>query len=363
MPIKTSGPLSTTDIVNEFNTTNEWATKPNIMSQFYGASPDIPTAGNPLSFSDFYGASNVVYVSGDEFKSRSDTLINGLYNIKDCNLWTDVLEGLGYDDPSRRYDIIIPANMWLWQTANGDAGLKIPDYMTDKIVIRNFGNIIGKGGDGGTTNSATGKNGGDAIKIENLAAIDFLNQSGAYVAAGGGGGGRGGTGAASGGGGGAGGGNGGTGYRANQSGRTGGTLNRAGKDGGNDEDAYGGGGGGAGGASGAWDEGDTIILKLIRIDEPDAGPGGGGGRILPGTGGAGKWGKDKRGVAGGSSNLPGTSGGGNVGGGGGGWGASGGRGGGANGPRGGKGGIAIQTGNNRLVNIRNEGGTIWGRDA
>lgn len=362
MPIKTSGPLSTTDIVNEFNTTNEWATKPNIMSQFYGASPDIPNVGSPISFSDFYGASNVVYVSGDEFKSQSDALINGLYNIENCNLWT-VLQGLGHDDDTRRYDVIIPQNMWLWSSSTQIAGLTIPNNMSDKIVIRNFGNIIGQGGNGGTEDGLTnGQDGGPAVRVQNLTAIDLLNQSGAYIAAGGGGGGRGNGsgGAGSGGGGGAGGGIGGDGFRAQGGRPAGGSLNRAGANAKDDEDAGGGRGGGAGGGSGAYDDGKKILG--IGYDQADGGSGGGGGRILPGVGGAGgTTSRDTQGVSGGSSNLAGANGGFGAGGGGGGWGASGGTG---NNSRiaGGAGGKAISVGSSRLVNIRNENGTIWGRE-
>ncbi len=176
-------------------------------------------------------------------------------------------------------------------------------------TINNYGNIIGKGGNGGGTTP-----GAQALKISS-SGVTVINHSGAYIAGGGGGG------NGSEGGGGAGGANGG------QSGQNGGAVGQTGSDG----TIYSGGvyytgkGGGAGGGAGG--------INNSRNTQYMGG-GGGGGRIVPGTGGAGGSGGVGKGGDGGSAGSDGQGGSGPVGvagqwqrltsGGGGGWGATGG---------------------------------------
>ena len=170
----------------------------------------------------------------------------------------------------------IPSNMWVWSDNTSVAALTIDISCT----VINDGKIIGKGGNGayrlpssGGVYSATA--GGPAINVT-ASGVTITNSSGAYIAGGGGGGGHrqdGGnaTDSNAGGGGGAGGGNGGNARDNGFIGGTGGALNAKG---GNEYRVYGNtntfpnSGGGAGGAGGDFGYG-----------------GGGGGRILPGTGG------------------------------------------------------------------------------
>lgn len=358
MTIKTSGPLSFTEIHDEFKTLGGTLNQtPYQLSEYRGlpVGMGLPQSGT-IKFSDFYGKSSIRFVTGDEWIPISDTKINSKYNIRDCNLW-DALKAMGYTDPAGLYDITLPADYWLWSNSTSNGGLVIPSNMTGDIVFRNNGIIIGKGGNagtnaGGTIANKTGKPGGPALVIQTTSGNHtIINNSGAYIAGGGGGGGTGGAGLGSGGGGGAGGGDGGTGYRAGGGFGAGGSLNTAGANARDDSDASGGRGGGAGGGSGAWDNGS-------KIDEVDAGGGGGGGRQLPGAGGAGgPSGRNAAGVAGGGSNNAGAAGSGGVGGGGGGWGASGGSGGG-NQLAGGAGGAGISKATNNVTITNN--GTIWG---
>ena len=189
---------------------------------------------------------------------------------------------------------------------SGGIGLDISGgAVGDTCNIINLGFILGGGG-GGSDNGQAGANGGAALNWNAAINVTIDNTNGsAYIAGGGGsGGGRSGTG----GGGGAGGAEGGT---------TGQTP-------------------GAGGGPGASGTNGTISFSVKS--EPATATGGGSGRILPGTGGAGRTGfsagqgggagggggsrNEANGGGGGSGQSAGGS---NVGsGGGGGWGASGG---------------------------------------
>ena len=212
--------------------------------------------------------------------------------------------------------LVIPSTIWVWSDSTSTAALTIDIPCT----IRNEGKVIGRGGSG-TSNA--GGSGGPAIKINSgVTGVTIQNQSGAYVA-GGGGAGRTGyqtayyPGMYGGGGGGAGGGSGGgltnsTGGALNATGATGAATNN-----------WGGGGGGSGGGGGFGN----------HYNSNNNG-GGAGGRILPGSGGTGaEWSNGGNGLGGGpggsagaAGTNAGTSGGWVVGGGGGGggWGASGG---------------------------------------
>ena len=213
--------------------------------------------------------------------------------------------------------LVIPSNIWVWSDSPSTPALTIDVACT----IRNEGKIIGRGGNG--TSNAGGA-GGSAIKINSgVTGVTIQNQSGAYIA-GGGGAGRTGyqtayyPGMYGGGGGGAGGGSGG-----GLTNSTGGALNATGANGSALPAYWGGGGGGSGGGGGFGN----------HYNSNNNG-GSAGGRILPGSGGVGgEWSSGGNGLGGGPGGSAGAAGtkagttsgwcvGG--GGGGGGWGASGG---------------------------------------
>ena len=213
--------------------------------------------------------------------------------------------------------LVIPSTIWVWSDSTSTAALTIDIPCT----IRNEGKVIGRGGSG-TSNA--GGSGGPAIKINSgVTGVTIQNQSGAYVA-GGGGAGRTGyqtayyPGMYGGGGGGAGGGSGG-----GLTNSTGGALNATGANGAAFPAYWGGTGGGSGGGGGFGN----------HYNSNNNG-GGAGGRILPGSGGTGaEWSNGGNGLGGGpggsagaAGTNAGTSGGWVVGGGGGGggWGAAGG---------------------------------------
>ena len=268
-----------------------------------------------------------------DISTLGDAQINGLDNIqRDCT--TPLLASdLGVVDGGT---LTVPANFWIWSddTACAAITLDVPN-----MTLINSGNIIGKGGDGGT-GSATGRTsnpGGPAISVT-ATGVTITNEAGAYIAGGGGGG------AGLAGGGGAGGGNGSTGP-INSAGGTGGSLGQSGNDG---AGANAGNGGTAGGTGGGYTQ------------TPYAGGGGGGGgRVLPGSttlpdgvsagpatyfGGSGG-GPGEAGDAAQASGLGYAHGGG-------GWGAAGG-----DGTYGGAGGAAISTTETYTLN---DSGTIYG---
>lgn len=300
----------------------------------------------------------------------SGALVNGQSNLKQIN-------ASDYVNPGDT--LVIPSNFWVWSDNTSVAALTID---VENITIENNGKIIGKGGNGGhsgsqNTNPTNPTAGGPAIKINSgVNGVVIVNGSGAYIAGGGGGGGSFRWGGGGGGAGGGVGGNsgprhttlsGGTGGILNASGGNGGSwgspyidYNYSGSDGGSgDPRAFGGGAGGGGGSN----------IDTGSSDNCYMGTGGGGGRILPGTGGNGG---DRAGYA----RLSGREGGdggsaGNVGGngrdaygnedgagGGGGWGASGGTAAGQLAKVGAAGGKAVEDNGNAYTLTNN--GTIYG---
>lgn len=276
------------------------------------------SSGAQSSFSEFYGAAA-------ETEVTSEATINGQSNYQEL-LASDLISADG--------TLVIPTNFWLWSDSTSTAALTIDVSCT----VKNYGKIIGRGGNGdydAQTNPAP--SGGPAIKINSgVSGVTIINYSGAYIAGGGGGGA--GDQNNSGGGGGAGGGIGGR-----PSGSTdgaGGVLNAYGSNG---PSGGGGQGGGSGGSGGVNHNG-----------------GGGGGRILPGVGGGSVTANFSTSGAGGSAgNAGGAPTDGVASGGGGGWGASGGNpsGGGA-GNTGGSGGNAID--DSGVSYTLTNSGTIYG---
>jgi hypothetical protein len=262
-------------------------------------------SGAQMSFSEWYGATAETVLT-------SAGTVNGQAQQKEITISNFISSGGTFR---------VPSNMWVWSDQVSVAALTIDIPCT----VINEGKIIGKGGEGGS--SSTNSYGGDAIKINSgVTGVTITNASGAYIA----GGGSGGASQGGNGGGGAGGGGGGgwssgaviASAGGNNTGE-GGTLNAAGERGSDPYAEYntnspgrGGGAGGGGGASNGvpfqWQKGSN---------------GGGGGRILPGTGGAGGNGTANGGTGGSAGNAGGQGGDAGAaltgGGGGGGWGAKG----------------------------------------
>lgn len=286
-------------------------------------------------------------------------------NQQELNLYNYVTS-LGYNKNLNVGPVTVTINsgVYIWSDNTSIAALTTGEQYSNKLTIINNGYIIGKGGEGGCqrasgdTINAAGKPGGPALSLVCNATI--INNS--YIAGGGGGGSS--MGAGAGGGGGAGGGKGG-----------GCWLGTTYYD-------YGG-AGGAPGNAGVTPTGTTSYAGVWGAVPGRRGSGGGGGRILPGTGGTtqlnislnlwsgtgggaggagGSWASqptgqsDLGGVGGAAGNAGGVGSSYNSspGGGGGGWGASGGSGYGA----GGAGGNAIQL--NGFTAIRSGSGTTYG---
>jgi len=273
------------------------------------------SSGAQMSFSEWYGATA-------ETDLTSGGTVNGEAQRQEITVSSFISSG---------GTLVIPSSIWVWSDDVATAALTIDIPCT----IKNYGKIIGRGGNGGYSFAEPA--GGPAIKINSsISGVTIYNYSGAYIAGGGGGGGRGR------GGGGAGGG----GYT--DYGFGGGQLNAVGADGGPGAPSnYGKGGGAGGGGGGAY----TAWYSYDHY-------GGAGGRILPGTGGAGGSSQRSGGAGGSAGNAGGNgTGSGNSGGGGGGWGAYGGNGTEPN-PAGGAGGKAIDDSGNSYT--LSNSGTIYG---
>lgn len=325
MALQSSGIIKLSEIQGEFGGNN-----PISMQEYYrngayvtGNNPNIPTSGKIL-MSNFYGTTRLFVYS----------ITTSLKEI----ILSDYLRSNGWDG-NAPVNLTINNSVYLWSDNTSIPGVRTGVF-PNGLIINNYGNIIGRGGDGGAWEA--GKPGGTALELQT--AVDLFNYG--YVAGGGGGGGSAAVlyGNKSGGGGGAGGGRGAD--SQSGSGGAGGAIGQPGADG-TGYGTYGRGGGAGGGGSGG---------SGLKGTDTNGG-GGGGGRILPGVGGSG--GKEAitdPGGNGGSAGNVGQNAPGRAAAGGGGWGAAGGFGGGF---AGGSGGPAIKKNNNTL-NLGGTGGTIYG---
>ena len=197
-------------------------------------------SGATMSFSEWYGASR-------EITLTSAGLVNGQKQRKQITISNFISSG-GI--------LVVPSDIWVWSDSTSTAALIIDIPCT----LKNYGKIIGRGGNGASV-SSNGNAGGPAIRVQS-SGVSIINYSGAFIAGGGGSGARGG-------GGGAGGGSGGTGYGT---GGSGGSLNASGSNGSTNW-AFGVMAGGGAGGAGGYQSGSVTLGA------------GGGGRILSGTGG------------------------------------------------------------------------------
>lgn len=270
-------------------------------------------ASGAISMSDGYGKSNRAAVS---YTFTSSTA-NASLNVSSLG---------GYSAGTSDITVTVNSGVYLYATSTGNYGLNLTGATAgDTVTLVNNGFILGQGGVGGAglPSGTAGTNAGPALNIGTGVNITINNTNGsAYIAGGGGGGGAGGNYGPAGGG--AGGGTGGYMYQSY------GNITAP---------------GGAGGGIGASGSNGNVASKTICGELYVLRSGAGGGRILPGSGGAGstsdagtiygggaggggKWRNGAAGGNGGSANAVGGAGTGTgglkSGGGGGGWGASGG---------------------------------------
>lgn len=317
MAIKTTGPISISDIVAEFG-----GTIPHSLSEYYrgvGLVSDISQnsaisniANSQISLQNFYGAVKLF-------------IFNITEDVQEINFRTYLL-ARGWDG-NAPVQLSLATGRYLWSDSTTIPAVTTGTFPSG-LIFTNNGFIMGKGGAGGNADARdstgatrNGRAGGTAISLSTACSI--VNNG--YIGGGGGGGGAGpqrndsGEIIGSGGGGGAGGGAGGTGYsitsgggvEASWPGGAGGAIGTVGGQGTGGESVAATNGGTAGGAGG------RFIQQNFETD--DASGGGGGGRVFPGVGGVGVG----SGGSGGSAGNAGVS---NTAGGGGGWGAAGGAG-------------------------------------
>ena len=368
MALQTSGAISLSDLHAEVGGSSYFEVSFND-ADIRGLNPATgktinSTLNTEIDFNDFYGASATPPSTTWTFNPNSANLANGYYYTTRITVSDFVSSGFVSGDTLK-----IQSNTYVQANSYFVAALIVDMPCT----IINEGRIVGKGTGGGGSYSTgpqnyigetyqypTGVAAGPAIDVQSTG-VTIVNQSGAYIAAGGGGGGVGWTSSTSnaGGGGGAGSGNGGQGSAPGTAGNNlGGTNSALGGTGGNTNDygnrgrnisgyLYGGYGGGAGGGGAS-----------ISASTPLGG--GGGGMELPGLGGSGSTGTQFGGTTTGKGGNADGAGQGigngvtNTSGGGGGWGATGGTG--QGGYPGGLGGPAIK-GTARTVT---NNGTIYG---
>jgi len=133
MALQSSGTLTLNEIAAEFG-----GTAPHGLKEYYGAASGVPSSGT-ISILDFYGTS-------DEITLTSAGTVNGEDQRKQITVSSFISSG---------GTLVIPSNLWVWSDATNTAALTIDIPCT----IKNYGKIIGRGGNG------NGNNGGNAVRI------------------------------------------------------------------------------------------------------------------------------------------------------------------------------------------------------
>ena len=169
MAIQSSGLITLQDIEDEFGGTGSISLSEYYRNGVYVTSNNtsVPTSG-AISLSNFYGATN-------QFS------FNITSNTQNANLNTLALSA-GWDG-SAPLIATVNSGVYLWSDDTSVAGLIINVACT----VINYGNIIGKGGNGGSYRCASGSSGGKAINVT-ASGTTIINNSGAFIAGGGGGG-------------------------------------------------------------------------------------------------------------------------------------------------------------------------------
>lgn len=188
MALPASGTLALTDIATEFGDT-----APHSMSEFYRGGGKVPdSAGNSavpasgaINVGGFYNAANRAAIA---LTIASDTQNYDVFTNK----------GASYVAGTSDITLTINSGVNVGSSSTGTYALSIPSAFDagDSISIVNNGVIIGRGGNGGTSNGATtnvgtGGAGGNAVYVAKATTIT----NNGTIASGGGGGGGGGPGA------------------------------------------------------------------------------------------------------------------------------------------------------------------------
>jgi hypothetical protein len=164
MPIQNSGSISLLDIANEFG-----GAAPHSLSEYYGAAGGIPASG-AIQLDDFYGAS-----AAFTFTLTSNTQQGNIRTLAVAGGW----------DGSSSLVFVIDTNVVVWSDNVSIAALTTGTNFPNGLTIVNKGKIMGRGGDGPTTETGTGQAGGPAIELNVPVTI---NNSQGYIGGGGGGG-------------------------------------------------------------------------------------------------------------------------------------------------------------------------------
>lgn len=242
MPVQSSGQVSLNDLHIEAGGTTGTECSFNDSDIRGLISKD---AASQMAMNEWYGASNVF-----TFNITSNTLKGNLSSLATAAGWNG----------SAALECTINSGVYVWSNSTSTAAL-IVNVAGAKVT--NNGYIMGQGGNGGGQyDGAYGRNGGPAISIT-ASSTTIVNNSGAYIAGGGGGGAAG--------------------HNSNRHGDT----------------FWRGGGGGAGGGTGGRGDYANSAIQAGASTPGSAtsygyqagggyinrGPGYGGGRVLPGTGG------------------------------------------------------------------------------
>ncbi len=214
MALQSSGPISTTDIANEFGyslgSTNgikigdyrgQNFTNSNGNTVRIPTSEDVPTSG-PIKFSDFYGGRLTLVV--DYFSGPGENKPQDAYLRFDLQVNKTVVSGFKQiksdNTAGRRVVILVNKDIGSDKSRTDSCALRTGTGWNNDTVLQVLvgpnGEILGAGGDGGNQRTGTS---GLGVQFEGVAstaapagATSVVIQSGGRIAGGGGGGGNGG---------------------------------------------------------------------------------------------------------------------------------------------------------------------------
>ena len=215
MALQSSGPISTTDIANEFGyslgSTNgirigdyrgQNFTNSNNNSVRIPTSEDVPTSG-PIKFSDFYGGRLTLVV--DYFSGSGENKPQDAYTRFDNQVQKTVVSGFkqvtSSNTAGKRVVILVNKDIGSDKTTTDSCALRTGNSWNSDTVMQVLlgpdGEVLGAGGDGGNQQTGTS---GLGVQFEGVAstaapagATSVVIQSGGRIAGGGGGGGSGGS--------------------------------------------------------------------------------------------------------------------------------------------------------------------------
>ena len=175
MTIKSTGPLSFTEIADEFGSADTLS-----LSKYYGLDAGIPNSGQ-IKFSDFYG--KIINATRTIGASTNYNARNDLSNASIVAAYKSIATVVSNNLPVKLY---ITVNGTIGASDTSTTAFDTGNFTTgSSIYLTNNSYIVGAGGNGGNANGGGGSNGGPALTLR---LATYITNNGTIGGGGGGGG-------------------------------------------------------------------------------------------------------------------------------------------------------------------------------